>query len=227
MPSACSMPRPARAVSANTSAKMPTGAAHSTQCTITIMVSLMAFMKPITCARGASSIRVRAKPKNSANVTKGNIALAAAAAIALLGMMAISELAQPPPTCGCSTMCPPIAAATAGSGWIIESTSGASTAVITAAAVSRTMKVMMALRATRPEWAASLAWLIPTTTSANTSGTTVICKAFSHSLPNGSTMPAICKPRSGDCQASRMPSTMPATRPAMTRLVWLIVRVPY
>ena len=221
MPSACSMPRPARAVSASTRAKIPTGAAHSTQCTITIMASLTALSRPTTCARGAASMRVRAKPKNSAKVTSGNIAEAAAAAKALLGTRATSASAQPPDGVAMSSAWPRRAAATAGSGCSIDSASGASTAVIAAAAVSRITNDTIACRATRPECAASLAWLMPTTTSANTSGTTVICRALSHSLPNGSTTAAIRSPVSGACHASRMPRTMPATRPVSTRAVWL------
>ena len=222
MPSACSMPMPERAVSASTSAKMPTGATHSTQPTITIIASLMVLKKPTTCARGAASMRVSANPKNSANVTSGSIAPAAAAATALLGMIAVSALAQPPVTAGSSASWPRRAAATAGSGCSIDKAIGASTAVMIAAAVNNTRKMMMALRATRPDWATSVAWFTPTITSDSTSGTTVICSALIHNFPNGSTIPATLPASTGSSHASRMPTTMPATRPAITRLVWLI-----
>ena len=43
----------------------------------------------------------------------------------------------------------------------------------------------MARRAVRPDTAASLVDATPSTTSATTSGTTVICKAFSHRSPMG------------------------------------------
>ena len=50
------------------------------------MVSAMPWHSPITCARRSPSMRVRAKPKNSANTTSGSIAPCAAAMIALEGM---------------------------------------------------------------------------------------------------------------------------------------------
>ena len=139
--------------------------------------------------------------------------------MALLGTSAISASAQPPDGLAMSSAWPRSAAATAGSGCSIDSASGASTAVIAAAAVSRITNDTIACRATRPECAASLAWLMPTTTSANTNGTTVICSALSQSLPNGSTMPATRLASAGSDHASRMPMTIPATRPVMTRAV--------
>ena len=48
----------------------------------------------------------------------------------------------------------------------------------------------MARRAVRPDTAASLVDATPRTTSATTSGTTVICKAFSHRSPMGCATPA-------------------------------------
>jgi hypothetical protein len=83
------MPMPERAVSASTRAKIPTGATHSTHCTITIIASLTAWKKPTTCVRFAGSMRVRAKPKNRAKVTSGSIAPAAAAPTALLGIESV------------------------------------------------------------------------------------------------------------------------------------------
>src|SRR3546814_17032835 len=88
------MPGPERAHTARISANTPAGAAHSTQRTITIMASAMAWKKSTIFDRWSAPIRVRAKPKNSANTTSGSIALCAAAAIALLGIMAVSESAQ-------------------------------------------------------------------------------------------------------------------------------------
>ena len=149
MPSACSMPSPARAVSASTSAKIPTGATHSTQRTITIIASLIDLKKSTTWVRLASSMRVRAKPKNSAKVTSGSIAPAAAAATALLGTIAVSALAQPPVVCGNSASWPRNAAATAGSGCSSDSAIGASTAVMVAAPASSTRKMMIARRSGR------------------------------------------------------------------------------
>jgi hypothetical protein len=58
-------------------------------------------------------------------------------------------------------------------------------------------------------------------TSDSTSGTTVICSALIHSLPNGSTMPATPSASTGSFHASRMPMTMPAARPVRTRAVVL------
>jgi hypothetical protein len=73
-----------------------------------------------------------------------------------------------------------------------ENTSGAASAANSAPPVRITMNTTIARRAMRPEAAASVAVLTPTTTSASTSGTTVICSAFNHSLPTGCTALATC-----------------------------------
>ncbi len=94
-PSALSMPSPARAHTERISANTPSGAAHNTQRTITIIASAMAWKNSTSIVRRAGAILVRAKPRNSANTTSGNIALCAAAAIALLGTIATRASIQP------------------------------------------------------------------------------------------------------------------------------------
>ena len=73
------------------------------------MVSAIAWKKPTTCARRSASIRVSAKPKNNANTTSGSIALCAAAAIALLGMIAVIASAQPVGAVGAAVAVPRVA----------------------------------------------------------------------------------------------------------------------
>src|SRR5690606_37067746 len=222
------MPRPARAQTARISAKTPNGAAHSTQRTTTIIASAIAWKKPTMRSRWTGSIRVRAKPKNSANTTSGSIALSAAAAIALLGTIATSESAQ----LAGATAAPPLPAAPdsawarSGSGVTSDSAAGATIAVKAAAPARISRNTMIARRATRPELAASLAVFTPTITSASTSGTTVICSALSHSLPNGCTMSATRTPSAGSSQASSRPSRAPETRPVRIREVALMASFP-
>ena len=88
------MPRPERAHTDRISANTPSGAAHSTQRTITIIASAIAWKNSISSARRAGAIRVNAKPRNSANTTSGSIALCAAAMIALFGTIAVSASTQ-------------------------------------------------------------------------------------------------------------------------------------
>src|SRR6185312_12813681 len=94
-PSALSMPSPARAHTDRISANTPSGAAHNTQRTITIIASAIAWKNPTSIVRCAACNRVMAKPRNSANTISGSIALCAAAAMALLGTIATRASIQP------------------------------------------------------------------------------------------------------------------------------------
>src|SRR5690606_166545 len=75
----------------------------------------------------------------------------------------------------------------------------------------------IARRAVRPEAAASVAALTPSTTSAATSGTTVICRALSHSRPMGCTRSAVRAARAGSLYASARPTTAPKASAIRTR----------
>ena len=75
---------------------------------------------------------------------------------------------------------------------------------------------MIALRAARPEEAALLALFTPMITSAVTSGTTVICRALSHSRPTGRAHSATCR-ASGWSQEDRLkPTSAPKIKPIRT-----------
>src|SRR5690606_29309109 len=159
------------------------------------------------------------KPKNIENTTSGSIALLAAAAIALLGMMPDSHAPGSVP-CGSASgawIAARNAATTASSRGRAESTAGAATAANAPDSASSTTNTNIAVRAVRPEAAASAAELIPTTTSAATSGTTVICSAFSHSLPTGYTISATRVACAGSMAASTRPAAAPSKRPIITR----------
>ncbi len=62
---------------------------------MTIIASATVCRNSFIRARRVGSTRVSAKPKNSANTTSGSIALCAAAAIALLGMIAAIQSPTP------------------------------------------------------------------------------------------------------------------------------------
>src|SRR5690606_40977535 len=96
-------------------------------------------------------------------------------------------------------------------------TAGAATAANAPDSASSTTNTNIAVRAVRPDAAASAAELIPTTTSAATSGTTVICSAFSHSLPTGYTTSATCVARAGSIAVSTRPVAARSRRPLITR----------
>ncbi len=219
-PSALIMPMPARAHTARISANTPNGAAHSTQRTITIIASAIAWKKSTSLARWSPPMRVSAKPKNSANTTSGSIALSAAAAIALLGTIATRESAQlagwvaaaaPVPAALCR------AAARSGS----RGTSASSAIQTQSCAVLRikaaTTRAAIARRPPRPVAAASAAVLTPTITNASTSGTTVICSALSQSLPKGCTASATRVAWTGSNAASSRPTAAPSSRAISTR----------
>ena len=122
------------------------------------MASAIAWKNATICVRCVVSSLLRAKPKNSANTTSGSIALCAAAAIALLGMIAVNASAQP---VGAVAVAVPAAAcraaSSAGSRGTIDNASGAMIAVNTAHAVSTSRNTTIDRRATRPDAAASLA----------------------------------------------------------------------
>jgi hypothetical protein len=164
---------------------------------------------------------VSANPKNRANTTSGSIALWAAAAIALVGM--IVAIQSPKPVDTVDAEAAGIAARSfsmsAGSRGRNESSSGARIATNTAPALSSSANTTIARCAVRPDAAASLAALTPTTTRANTSGTTVICSALSQSRPIGCTTSADDDASIGSNQASSNPLIAPATRPARMRPV--------
>jgi hypothetical protein len=88
-------PSPARRPTPRLRAKTPSGAAHSTQRTMTIMVSAMAPNRSSTMALRAADRRVAARPKNMPNTTSGSMALSAAAWIGLDGARLVSQSASP------------------------------------------------------------------------------------------------------------------------------------
>ena len=66
-------------------ANTPTGAAHSTQRTMVIMIWPMLSKKSFTALRRSSGSRVVAKPKKAANTTSGRMAFSDAAFRAFSG----------------------------------------------------------------------------------------------------------------------------------------------
>ncbi len=190
---------PTSAQTTSTSANTPSGAAHSTQRTMVIMVSPTILMISRMRSRRSLSCRLSAKPKNIANTTSGSIALADATASTLLGISedshcaAVGALASVSGACSAARkVC--MVALSCGTR---PSSAGVTTAEKLAAATSSTMNTRIALRAVRPDAAALLAVLTPTITSAVTSGTTVICSALSHSRPIGRANSATCSASAG------------------------------
>src|SRR5690606_14433450 len=219
-PSAPSTAKPTRAQTASTSANTPSGATHSTQRTTWIMVSAMACTSSSRRARRSGSMRVVAKPKNSANTTSGSMALAAAAASALLGMTVVIHSAKEgarPMAAPSAPMARRNASTSAWSRGTSDSRPGAITAVKLPEASSRMANTAMARRAVRPEAAASAAEVTPSTTSAATSGTTVICRALSQSRPTGWARSAARAPSAGSVQARTRPALAPRMRAMRTR----------
>ena len=220
-PRALSTLVPALAQTARTSAKTPSGATQSTQRTMTIMASAMDWKNSIMRARRCVSMRVRAKPKNRANTTSGSIALCAAAAMALLGMTVANQSPSPTGAAGMASVAIDARrwAMSAGSRGRNESAIGATMAANAAPVPSSKANATMARRAVRPEAAASLAALTPTTTRASTSGTTVICRALSQSRPIGWAIRAARSAHCGSNQASSNPTSAPEARPVRIRAV--------
>ena len=91
----------------------------------------------------------------------------------------VRRTAKPTAAAGAFAACPLSTAPNAGLCGNSASSGGASSAATAAPSASTTMMATSVRRAMRPEAAASLAVFTPTTTSASTSGTTVICKALS------------------------------------------------
>ena len=96
------------------------------------------------------------------------------------------------------------------------SNAGVTSAAKLADSTSSTMNTPSALRAMRPEAAALLAVLTPTITSAVTSGTTVICRALSHSRPMGRATPATCKASVLSNRVNNRPSAAPSSNESST-----------
>src|SRR5690349_7294165 len=220
-PSALRTPRPAFTQTLKASANTPSGAAHKTQRTTMTVVSASVWNRSIAWARRRGSIRVNAKPNNSAQRTKGNIAACAAAAMTLLGMIVANRWANPADASAAGGV--PMAARkdaiNSGSRGSSESWNGANTAANVAPAQSRTRKTTMARRAVRPDTAASLVDATPRITSATTSGTTLICNAFNHRLPMGCATAATSFARSGWTPATTMPRVAPPNNAISTRTV--------
>ena len=80
--------------------------------------------------------------------------------------------------------------------------------------------------ARRPACAASAVAATPVTSSANTSGTTVICSAFSHAVPIGCATAVVLATEPGAKAAARMPATRPRTSPARMRVAEDISTIP-
>jgi hypothetical protein len=155
------------------------------------------------------------------------VALCAAAAMALLGMIVTMRCANPAVAL-CATAGVSMAerrdAMSSGSRGSSESWNGANTAANAAPALSSTRKITIARRAVRPDEAASLVEATPSTTSATTRGTTVICSALSHRSPMGCATLATSSAMAGSQAVSTSPSAAPPSRPANTRAVGDTIR---
>jgi hypothetical protein len=66
--------------------------------------------------------------------------------------------------------------------------------------------------------AASAEAAMPVTSSATTSGTIVICSAFSHRPPIGSAQPALCATQGAPLQPAATPAPRPRTRASRIRV---------
>ncbi len=118
----------------------------------------------------------------------------------LLGMIVTNRAANPMVDVSAATGVPMAArndSMSSGSRGSSESWNGAYIAAKAAPMQSNTRNTRIARRAVRPDSAASLVDATPRTTSATTSGTTVICNAFSHRSPMGCATPAMSRASNG------------------------------
>ena len=204
MPSALSMLRPARAQTARISANTPIGATHSTQCTITIIASAMAWKKPTICVRARRFDAGQREAEEQREHHQRQHRALRGGGDRIAGDDR-GERIGPAGRCGSGASPAALrkASASAGSRGISDSASGATTAVNAAPPLSSARNTTIDAARGAPEAAASLAVFTPTMTSASTSGTTVICSAFNHSRPTGCTTSATLPASAGSVPGER------------------------
>ena len=176
----------------------------STQLMMMTIASAMASNSPVIDLRFSGGRRRAAKANAAVKIISGSTASAEAAAIGLVGTIARTK--SPNGGTGPGFTALPIAtfsasAAPSGIGKIASSTG-----IISAARIDElhriTSIVSTARPASRPARAASAVCAIPVMSSATTSGTTVILRPLSHSVPITSA-----------ASANRVPATTPSRMP--------------
>ncbi len=86
------------------------------------------------------------------------------------------------------------------------------------AATSKTANQMIARVATPPASALEVAEPTPVTSRPNTSGTTVMVRASSHSCPIGAVTASSGSNRAGGCPLSAAPAARPTSKPSRMRV---------